>query len=407
MKALMCHNEYRHQGGEDVVFADECWLLEQYGHEVIRYTKYNQELDKLTKLELVRNTFFNDQTYREIREIIQAQAPDVVHCANPFPLLSPALYQAAKDEGVPMVQTLHNFRLTCPGSTLMRNGKICENCLGKPFALSGIIHRCYRDSVSASAVSAIMHAYRRARGSWTELVDQYIVLTDHSRQKFIQAGLPADRLTTKPNFVRPDPGFHDPQSRQPYAVFVGRLSREKGIEILLQAWKTLGQRLGLVIVGDGPYRALVQQHAARNPGIQFLGQQSQDEAIRQIAAAKMLVFPSIWYETFGRSLVEAKACGTPVVASNMGAMAELIQHGHTGLLFEPGNAQDLVAQCSALLDDPALRMSISSAARQDFEQHFTAERNLAQLLAIYGKAGVALAKRSDQPSLPPVAEINQ
>lgn len=404
MKALMCHNYYQFHGGEDVVFTDECWLLEQYGHRVVRYEMHNDQLSSMNKLDLVRKTFWNSETYQKVREVIQAESPDVVHCANSFPLLSPSLFQAAKDEGVPTVQTLHNFRLTCPGGTLMRDGRVCEKCLGKRFALAAIRHRCYQGSLAATSVSSVMHAYHRQRGTWNELIDQFIVLTEHSKSKFIEAGLPADRLNVKPNFVQPDPGYVADDYKGDYAIFVGRLSEEKGIRVLLEAWQTLSEKISLVIVGDGPLADIVSAASKRDSQIRWVGQQSRDETMRWIADAKFLVFPSIWYETFGRSMIEAKACGTPVIASNMGAMSLLITHLQTGLHFEPGNAADLARQCNLLLDDDQLRSRLGVAGRTQFESEFDAPTNISQLLAIYRKAG---AKAPDSDLAIEYAEITE
>ncbi|MCM2375146.1 glycosyltransferase [Aporhodopirellula aestuarii] len=397
MKALMCHLYYKYPGGEDVVYEDECWLLQEYGHEVVRYEAQNSQIDTMGKIDLARKSFWNPETYRDIRELIQRESPDVVHCANTFPLFSPSLYQAAKDEGVPTVQTLHNFRLACVGGTLLRNGEVCHKCLGKAMPLSGIIHRCYQGSLTASTVSALMHSYHRRRGTWSRLIDQYILLTPHSKEIFTAAGLPPERMTVKPNFVRPDPGFHDSRSKKNYAVFVGRLSKEKGLDVLMDAWSELSEfpDLELLIVGEGPLRGLVESAAQRDPRIRLAGQLPRDQTMQCIGAAKFLVFPSVWYETFGRTIIEAQACGTPVIASNMGAMATLIQHDQTGLLFEPGNAMQLAERCRNLLADEQLQKRLSVEGRAHYEREFSAETNLLQLLNVYNKAGVNLADPSE------------
>jgi len=404
MKALMCHDFYQYQGGEDIVFADECWLLEEYGHQVVRYEKNNAQISSMNKLDLVRKTFWNAETYREVRDAIQAESPDVVHCANSFPLISPSLYRAVKDEGVPMVQTLHNFRLTCPGSTLMRDGRICEDCLGKRLALSGIRHRCYQGSFTATSISALMHAFHQLRGTWNDLVDQYIVLTEHSKSIFTEVGLPVDRMSVKPNFVRQDPGYVAHHDKQDYAVFVGRLSEEKGVRVMLDAWRTLSEKIPLVIVGEGPLADIVAAATEKDSRIRWVGQQSREATMRWIAAAKFLVFPSIWYETFGRSMIEAKACGTPVIASNIGAMSLLVTHLQTGLHYEPGNVADLIRQTNFLLDDDQLRSQLAKAGREQFENEFTPLKNIQMLLSVYRKAGAKIPLADFSSEFPATAE---
>ena len=386
----MAHNFYRLQGGEDVVFEDECWLLEQAGHEVVRFEQNNHVIDEMGRVDLVRKTFSNRETEESVRRLIRETSPDVCHCANTFPLISPAIYRACHDEGVPVVQTLHNFRYMCPAGTLLRDGRVCTDCVGRKIAWPGVVHKCYQHSFAASAVSASMHAYHRFRGTWTESVDAYIVLTEHSRQQFIEAGLPEDKLHVKPNFVRPDPGYEP--NKGDHAVFVGRLSPEKGIDTLLDAWSILGDQLRLRIVGDGPLRSKVVDAARRNPSIEYLGQRSHAETMAEIRTARMLVFPSIWYETFGRCAIEAKACGTPVIASNHGAMAELVRHGETGWLFEPGNAADLAKACRYLMTHTEVSSQLSASGRADFEQRFAPEANLRRLLDVYRAAGMPAAK---------------
>ena len=384
MKALLTHNFYRYAGGEDHVYRDETWLLREHGHQVVNYELSNTAIDSMGKFSIARNTFWNDTTYREVRNLIQQEAPDLLHSTNAFPLMSPSLYAAANHEGLPVVQSLHNYRLFCPGSTLLRNNVICEKCVGKRFAVSAVIHRCYQESYIASAVSATMHAYQWLRGTWTESVTQFIALTNHSREKFIEAGLPEDRIAVKPNFLRLDPGFKS--LKQNYAIFVGRLSPEKGISVLLDAWKTLAGELPLKIIGEGPLENEVATACSTLENVEYVGQQPFDKVLEMIGSARMLIFPSIWYETFGRSMIEAKAVGTPAIASNMGAMAELNTHMKTGLLFEPGKKDDLIAKVRMLLANPKLETSLALKGREQFEQNFTAKINLNLLLAIYQQA---------------------
>jgi glycosyltransferase involved in cell wall biosynthesis len=283
-----------------------------------------------------------------------------------------------------VVQTLHNFRLLCPNALLFRDGRVCEDCLGRSVPWPGVVHQCYRGSLAASTGVTTMLAAHRALGTWRKAVDVYVALTEHGRQRFIAGGLPARKIVVKPHFVHPDPG--PGTGTGGYAVFVGRLSAEKGLETLLAAWKELGGAVPLRIVGDGPLTAMVQQAAARNAGIRWLGRKTPAEVRELLGGAMFLVFPSHCYETFGLALVEAFARGTPVLASNLGAMAELVGHGRTGLCFQPGNSADLAAKARDLLAGPTALQRMRQAAREEYERKYTAERNYRALLSIYEQA---------------------
>ena len=386
MKALLCHNFYRYAGGEDQVFRDESWLLETHGHEVIRWSRHNEGIHGIGKLQLARRTFWNGEVYRELRELIQQQAPDVIHFHNTFPLMSPAAYYAAKHEGVPVVHSLHNFRLICPGSTLLRDGKVCDQCVGRAVAWPSVVHACYQGNRLATAVTAGMNAWHRARGTWRHAVDRYIALTEQAKRTLVDGGLPAEKICVKPNFVQPDP--HVGSGDGDYAIFVGRLSREKGIETLLDAWESSRRLLPLMLVGDGPLRDTVLTRLQGQDRIRWLGQRPFAEVLTLIGRSRMLIFPSIWYETFGRSVIEAFATGTPVIGSRMGAMQELIEDGRTGLLFRPGDADDLATKVEELSCQSAVRDTMSRAAREEYLRQYTAEKNYELLSDIYRSAGV-------------------
>ncbi len=383
MRVLLCHNYYQQAGGEDPVFADEAWLLESRGHQVVPYTLHNRQVDRMRRWDLACKTVWNRQSYRELRQLIRRQRPALMHCHNTFPLISPSCYAAARAEGIPVVQTLHNFRLLCPSALLLRKGKPCEDCLGRVVAWPGTLHQCYRKDWKASAVVTAMLSTHWLLGTWTRQVNRYIALSDFARQKFIRGGLPAGRIAVKPNCVVPDPGPGDGQGG--YAVFVGRLSQEKGIATLLAAWRQLAGQVPLKIVGDGPLREQVQASAAGSSGVQWLGRQPIAEVLAVIGGAAFLVMPSICYESFGRTIIEAYAKGTPVLASRLGAMAELVDHGRTGLLFTPGDPEDLAKAVRQFVSDvPALKMR--RAAREEYEARYTAESNYQLLMTIYARA---------------------
>jgi glycosyltransferase involved in cell wall biosynthesis len=381
MRILVAHNYYQQPGGEDPCFAAEVALLRAHGHEVIAHTVHNDAIAGMGRLEVAARTLWNPAAGRELRRLLRAHRPHIAHFHNTFPLLSPAAYHAARAENVRVVQTLHNFRLLCPNALFFRDGRVCEACLGRALPWPGVVHRCYRGSRAASATVAAMLAVHRALGTWRGTVDAYIALTEFARRKFLDGGLPEDRVVVKPNFVDPDPGRGEGTGG--YAVFVGRLSAEKGVETLLAAWQHLGGRVPLKIVGDGPLAATVAQAAASAAGITWLGRRPMEDVYALVGEATCLVVPSACYEGFPRAVIEAFAKGTPVVASRLGAMAEVVDDGRTGLHFEPGNARDLAAQVQRLASEPAQRQQLRRAARQEYERKYTAAANYRTLLAIY------------------------
>ncbi len=384
MKILVCHNYYQQRGGEDQVFADEAALLTDRGHEVIPYTLHNDAIDAMGRLKVAARTMWNRQSYRELRALIRRERPRLMHCTNTFPLISPAAYHAAKAEGAAVVQSLHNYRLICPKAVLMRDNRVCEDCLGKLVAWPAIRHGCYRESRAATTVLAGMLAAHRLWGTYRHRVDRYIVLTEFARQKFIEAGFPANRLAVKPNFVAPDPGPGDGACG--YALFVGRLSQEKGVETLLSAWTSRPELPPLKIVGDGPLADRVRDAAAVSPHIDWLGARSCKDVQQLMGNAAFLVFPSIWYEGLPKTIIEAFSRGTPVVASRLGSMSELVEHNRTGLLFEAGNVAAMVQAVREIAAHPARLSAMRRAARQRFEAQFTAETNYERLMMIYAAA---------------------
>jgi glycosyltransferase involved in cell wall biosynthesis len=384
MRILLVHNFYQQTGGEDLVVADEARLLASRGHEVVHYSVHNDQVSSLSSLTLGYRTIWSQPAYRDVRSAIATHRPEVVHVHNTLPLLSPSVYYAASAEGVPVVQTLHNYRLMCPAAVCFRDGHVCTDCVGKPVAVGAIRHACYRDSRNASAAVATMLSVHRLLGTWRHKVSVYIALTDLARRMFIESGLAAEKLVVKPNFVDPDPGIGTGSGG--YALFVGRLSAEKGIRTLLNAWRSVGERLPLRVVGDGPLAPDVAAAAGETRGITWLGERTPSEIAPLLKEATCLVFPSECYETFGRVIVEAFAAGTPVVAAGHGAAAELVAEEITGVHFRPGDAEDLAARVIHLDSHPALRTAMRAAARRDFENRFTADVNYQSLLAIYQRA---------------------
>ena len=384
MKILMVHNFYQQPGGEDKCFASEADLLRHHGHELLTYTLHNDAIDRLNGIEAASAAVWNRKAHKELSRLIQLHSPDVVHFHNTFPLMSPAAFWAAKSQGSAVVVTLHNFRLLCPAATMSRDGRVCEDCLGRPLAWPAVAHRCYRGSRAASAAIASSSLVHRTVGTWDHKVDAFIVLTEFARRKFIEGGLPAEKLVLKPNFLYPDPG---PSERsQGYALFVGRLSPEKGVETLLAAWRKLVDPPTLRLVGTGPLSPDVSDAVSDSEDLEYLGHKPAPEVMELIAGAQFLVVPSIWYETFGLVIVEAFAKSKPVIASRLGAMGELVQDGHTGLLFEPGNSDDLATKLAWAIEHSEEMRVMGKNARAVYLQNYTAKGNYDRLMEIYNTA---------------------
>lgn len=397
---LVAHNYYQLRGGEDAVFEAECNLLSSRGHRVIPYVVHNDDVQHYSALQLARATLYNTHTAGELAKLFRQERPDVLHVHNTLPLLSPAAYFAAHAARIPVVQTLHNYRLLCPNALFFREGRVCEDCLGKPVALDGVRHRCYRGSAAASAVVAATTAAHRVLGTWSRRVTLYIALTEFARRKFIAGGLPAERIVVKPNFVELNTELIFTSESRNDALYVGRLSAEKGAMLLLQAWKEArargidGMKGTLTIVGSGPLEAemreFIEQHNLSS--VQMLGQKPLPEVLALMERARCLVFPSELYETFGKSMVEAFACGTPVICSGLGAMQEIVRDGVTGLHCTPHSTSDLAAKllrCWQMPDENYQAMR--HAARVEYEARYTASLNGEILERIYAQAIAAQA----------------
>ena len=381
---LVAHNRYQQRGGEDESTSSEIALLRSRGHKVTEFIEDNERIVDLSLPRVALRTVWSQESYRRLRRLIREQRPAVVHVQNFFPLVSPAVYYAARAEGVPVVQTLRNYRLLCSNGLFFRDGHVCEDCLGKILPWPGVVHACYRGSRASTVPVAAMISTHRALRTWTRMVDVYIALTEFARQKFLEGGLPAKKLTTKPNFVHPDPG--PGEGRGGYAMFVGRLSSEKGVGTLLEAWERLGGRIPLKVAGDGPLASQIIEATGKPLGIEWLGRKPLEEVYALMGEASMLIFPSEWYETFGRVAVEAFAKGTPAIAANIGAIAEVVDHGRTGLHFRPGDPEDLASQVELALNSPAKLAVMRREARAEFESRYTAEANYRRLIEIYEMA---------------------
>jgi glycosyltransferase involved in cell wall biosynthesis len=380
MKVLLCHTYYLQRGGEDCCFEEERDMLRANGHDVVEFVRSNEQMLSMNPLRAAMVTLWNRRTVREFRELLQRERPDVAHFTNTFPLISPAVCHAAHRAGAAVVQALHNYRWLCAGAFFLRDGQPCEDCLGKVIAWPALRHRCYRHSAAATAVVAGMQLVHRTLGNWMSKVDAYFTLTEFARQRFIAGGFPAERIHVKANSVSEDLGVGPGDGG--YVVFVGRLSPEKGVETLLQAWRLDPVLPRLVIVGDGSLADAVKSAAAADQRIHWHGRLPLPETLRLVGAAKALIMPSLWYETFGRTIAEAFAAGTPAIVSRLGAMEELVADGQTGLHFTAGYARELASAVHRLYQANDY-LEMRSRARQEFERRFTREQNYKRLMEIY------------------------
>ena len=386
MRVLVAHNAYQQRGGEDAVVESEVALLRAAGHEVREYRRHNDELAGMGAARAAADTLWSRRTASDLSALLAAWPADVLHVHNTFPLISPALYWAAASARVPVVQTLHNFRLLCPQAMLLRDGRVCRDCVGR-VPLPAVRHGCYRGSRAQTAVLAGMLVLHRGLGTWQRKVQRYVALNDFCRDEFIRGGLPAERIAVKPNFVESPPAAAGTTcaagTLRSGLLFVGRLAPEKGVSLLAEA--ASGLPVGSVTVaGSGPLADQVRQA----PGLRALGGLAPAAVAEVMGRSLALVMPSLWFENFPRTLVEAYATGLPVIASRLGAMAELVQDGVTGLLAEPGDAADWAAKMRWALDHPAEMGRMGAAARARYEALYTPQRNLAQLLDIYEQAKV-------------------
>lgn len=388
MRILVAHNAYHYRGGEDTVVDAEVALLRRHGHEVIVYRRDNAELAYMSPLEAARSALWSKQTVSKLRQLHAEFAPRLIHAHNTFPLISPSLYAVARELSIPVVQTLHNFRLVCPQAMLLREGHSCTDCIGR-LPWRGVLHRCYRNSYAQSAVTAAMLAVHRLAGTWQRDVQRYIVLSQACRDLLAAGGLPQEKMAIKPNFV--EVAGPPPSLERKGGIFVGRLSQEKGIATLAQALQQL-PGLQIDVYGNGPMRELVEH----TPGLRYRGFLSADALRERMQRSSYLIAPSTGIESFGLVAIEAFACGTPVIASAHGGLREIVIHRRSGLLVPPGNA-DALAQAIRSAEyrpDDMQRMGVN--AYQDYLAHYTPERNYAMLMQVYREAIACLPS----PALP-------
>lgn len=384
MKILLVHCHYRLPGGEDAVFAAERAMLERHGHEVLVYERSNEEAAHgLPKALLPLHAIWNRAAARDVKRIIQTKNVDAVHIHNTLLLLSPAVVRAAKHTGVPVVQTLHNFRLFCPNGILLRGGQVCEDCPHHGLACA-VRHRCYRGSLAQTFVVAAAYGLHRLLGTWRGVT--MVALTEFDRRKLLEFNrlhpmFDADRLVVKPNPVCVPDGPVTPwEPRKNQMLFAGRLEELKGLRTVLEAWRLLGDTAPtLLVAGEGP---LGDWARAQNlPNVRFLGQLSRTELHARMAESRAVVAASLCYESFALVPAEAHALGTPVLASDLGNVGASVQPGVDGLRFTPGDANALAGAVRALGQMSFDCNAIAARARSTYSE----EENYNALMRFYTK----------------------
>jgi glycosyltransferase involved in cell wall biosynthesis len=388
VKVVIVHNANQQYSGDDVVVAHESKLLESAGNQVVFFKRSNWDVESYTglrKISLMKETVWASDSKRDLARVLREEKPDIVHVHNTFVMISPSIYSACCEAGVPVVQTLHNFRLLCPSATLFRNGKVCEECMQHSL-LRSVAYGCYRGSRGATAATALMLKFHRLRDTWHREISCFVALSEFARNKFIEGGLPAEKIAVKPNFIDPDPGNRTGDGD--YALFVGRLSHEKRVDMILAAWKRLPIPIPILIIGGGQEEEQLRAQAAREGliNVHFKGKLPREQTIAALNNARFLVFPSEWYECFPMALVEAFACGAPVICTRMGSMPEVVIEGRNGLHYTPGNVEELARNVEWAWTHPREVRTMGQQARKDFEARYTAEKNYPMLMEIYRRA---------------------
>jgi glycosyltransferase involved in cell wall biosynthesis len=381
-RVLQVHTRYRQAGGEDRVVEAEKQLLEEAGvdvHQVIFDNAALRESRSIPgELRLAGSAIWSRSAEHRVGEAIGAHRPQIVHVHNTFAAASPSVYAAAAAHGVPVVQTLHNYRFVCPAATLFRDGHLCQDCVGRPIPFPAVVHACVRNSRRQSAVAAATVAFHRARGTFARGIAAYLALTAFQRQLMIDGGLPAERIRVIPNFLEPDPGIGS--DNRTGVVFVGRLVPEKGIAVLLDAALAVPEVIR--IIGGGPLAPSVKQ-AGDKGYISYLGLPPRPSVLAELRGSLALVVPSIWFEGFPLVVLEAFASGTPVIASKIGSLGEVVEDGVTGLLARPNDSAGLAQRIQWAIDHPDEMRGMGVNARRSYEARFRGQAHLAALLEAY------------------------
>ncbi len=382
MRILQLHNHHSSLGGAMEVLAHEGQLLRNAGHDVTEYTLPAAETLGLPAWRAGAKAVWNLEAQREVSRRIVGFRPDVVHVHTPFPLMSPSVFQAAYRAGVPAVTTLHSYRYSCVVGTCVRDDRICEDCVGSRLKLAGVRHRCYHESAGATAALTLGLAVHRAAGTFHHAVTRYLTLTDFSRRLLIRDGFPADKIVVKPNSV-PDPGPGPRSPRERTVLFVGRLIDLKGVRTLLDAWQQTPAGMRLVIAGDGDLRSLVEERAAEDPSISFLGWVGEDEVTHLMRDAEVVVVPSQWYEGLPLVILRSLSVGTPLLVSDLENFSQDVVADGVGLTFRTGDASDLAARLTSIVGESSLMSGLRVLARASYDSRYSPATDLIRLEAVY------------------------
>lgn len=384
MRILKAHSYYTQPGGEDTVFQAETSLLRSRGHEIIEYLESNKEIESMNKTSVALQTIWSHSSYQKLKGFLRETKPDVVHFHNTFPIISPSAYYACQELSIPVVQTLDNQRLLCPASSFYREGKLCLDCLGRTPPWPGVLYACYHDSHLHTAVVASMLTLHRWLGTWQTKVDIFLCSTNFYRDLFVRSGFPPDKIVVMPHFVQQQPQSNLVKKTGNYALFVGRLDPEKGINTLFEAWRLLD--FPLKVRGGGHLDEWAREFATRHgmDNIEFVERMEEQELSDLIGNARFLVMPSEgYYETFGLVIIEAYSRGVPVIASNIGVVPELVSDKRTGLLFEPGNARDLADKARWIWDHPVEASTMGRNGLNTYKERFTQDQCYKTLIEVY------------------------
>jgi glycosyltransferase involved in cell wall biosynthesis len=388
MRILLVHNRYRSAApsGENRVVDQEGEALAALGHEVVRYDRSSDEIERWSlakKASIPARTVWSREAFRDLRTMLREHRPEVVHVHNTFPLLSASVLYSCRSAGVPVVATIHNYKLACANGTFFRDGAVCHDCAhGLP--VKAVVHGCYRESAAATApVALAMTLHRRA---WRSLVSAYVLISASQRDLLRGLDLPADRVFVRHNLI---PGRSRPlTARTPTVVYAGRLDEPKGVRLLMAGWdgyleKSGNPGLKLAIAGGGPLGDEVASWASARPSVEMKGTLSSDQCAELISSARAVLLPSAWEETFGLVAVEAMAAGVPPIATGHGSFTELITPGVDGLLFSPGDPAALALAIADAEDNPERFETYGDRARETYEQRFDPQRSVEDLLEIY------------------------
>ncbi len=381
MKILQCHNQYFFPGGEDAVAHAEAQMLEQAGHRVIKYNRFNQEIKKMSFLKklffLMKDAFFDKKVYRDLCLLIQKEKPDVAHFHNSFFMITPSAYQACFDEKLAVVQTLHNYRFLCPAGIFFRSGKICEECLHQGRFVS-VRYGCWHGRLQTIWMNVVIKQYEK---NVLSKISRFIVLTDFQKKKFVSLKWAKNNLTIKHNFVE---ASLKRDKVGEYVLFVGALQEYKGIKFLLDTWQKYQIQIPLKIVGSGPLEEELRKR--KIPYVEFLGQKTKQEIQILMRDCLCMVMPSVWYEACPMVILESKSCGVPMITTAMGAMQEMVCHEQTGLLVKPYDEKGLYEAVKRLFIDKELNQRLGNQAYEEYQQKYTKEINTQQLINIYQDA---------------------